>query len=307
MAAYKKISILINPFAGNCCGAALYRRIKKALGKHSDLKSAVASICLTEKNWNGDWCRKAVSDTDLVVICGGDGTVHQAVNALKRLSYKGSISLFPLGTGNDLYRTLNFKKMDIIPFLRKVMNNPHSVNVDLFRLNGKIYFTNFVGYGFDGKVVYFYEKVVERYKDTLLFKIPYVKMALWVMLGFPLFFCCGKSVRLKEDGRRYFNIVISSIKTYAGGAIFADDTSPTDGIIENVFFHTKFHYFKFMLNRAAFGVMLFDLGASGFSLPARLSYEESVSVQLDGEDYTNFFTGSTDFDISHVGKITVCG
>src|SRR4051812_24771050 len=52
--------------------------------------------------------RAALDGTDLIVAVGGDGTVNQVVNGLMRVdkARRPVLGVVPLGTGNDLARTL---------------------------------------------------------------------------------------------------------------------------------------------------------------------------------------------------------
>jgi diacylglycerol kinase (ATP) len=51
--------------------------------------------------------RRAVHEGyDLLVVAGGDGTVHQVVNGLAPHFDRAAIALIPLGTGNDFSRSL---------------------------------------------------------------------------------------------------------------------------------------------------------------------------------------------------------
>lgn len=50
--------------------------------------------------------RSAAPEADLLVVAGGDGTLHVVVDALGDLLRDVTLGLVPMGTGNDLARTL---------------------------------------------------------------------------------------------------------------------------------------------------------------------------------------------------------
>ncbi|MFA9462152.1 diacylglycerol/lipid kinase family protein [Thiohalorhabdus methylotrophus] len=50
--------------------------------------------------------REARLDCERLLIAGGDGTVHRVVNAMRGDFQRPPLALIPLGTGNDLARTL---------------------------------------------------------------------------------------------------------------------------------------------------------------------------------------------------------
>ena len=50
---------------------------------------------------------------DIIVSCGGDGTLHQVVNGVAKSGHSPIIGILPYGTCNDVARTLNIpKKLD---------------------------------------------------------------------------------------------------------------------------------------------------------------------------------------------------
>ena len=54
----------------------------------------------------GDELSQAASDAEIVVVAGGDGTFNHAVNALRERLQHTIMGLIPMGTGNDLARTM---------------------------------------------------------------------------------------------------------------------------------------------------------------------------------------------------------
>lgn len=81
-----------------------------------------------------------------VVVIGGDGTLHLAVNAL--LESGCTLALLPCGTGNDFARGFNCKAED---WQHAVFSTQPSY-VDIGQINLR-YFINIAGVGFDAHVV----------------------------------------------------------------------------------------------------------------------------------------------------------
>ncbi len=95
-----KTLILANPNAGSLEG-------------RDELQSAVSSmegttVVFTESpgDVEGRARESLEEDWDCVVAAGGDGTIHEAVNGLSRDFRKSRFGVLPLGTGNDLARSL---------------------------------------------------------------------------------------------------------------------------------------------------------------------------------------------------------
>lgn len=85
-----------------------------------------------------------VSNVDIVFILGGDGTVHECINRIARLSKRPLLGLLPGGTSNDFSRTL-----EIPQTLREAAEslvNGRVQSVDLGQY-GSTYFMNFWGIG----------------------------------------------------------------------------------------------------------------------------------------------------------------
>ncbi len=303
MGSLRKVSVLINRFAGNVRGATLKSEIETAVKNDASLEGVVSFIGFTEKGGNTSWCEKAIAECDVLLICGGDGTVHHVVNVLKKLSYKGAVSIFPVGTGNDLWRSLGFKPRPLAELLKKVAGNPEREDLDIFCVNGKAYFAGFIGFGFDAFVVGKYEKGVAGYKDSFLMKIPLFKMFLWFLYGLPSFLFYRKM--LKTDKGESFNIIFSNLKSYAGGARFSENGKHDDGRLELLFAQTRFAVAKLMLNRPFFGRVFFKADAVSSDVPLKLSFDSPPPVQLDGEDYSHLFDGESSFEISDAGSLTV--
>lgn len=71
-------------------------------------------IKYTEKNFGANKIIEQYKlEYDLLIICGGDGTLNQAVNALTKLNKKVSVAFIPTGTTNDFARTLKLPKKGI--------------------------------------------------------------------------------------------------------------------------------------------------------------------------------------------------
>jgi diacylglycerol kinase (ATP) len=94
--------IVTNPTAGGS-NDRLVDRIEKELAVlgHTDV---CAPASRDEFN---DEVLDAAADVDLVVVAGGDGTMNCTVNALQERLDDLVLGLIPMGTGNDLARTLD--------------------------------------------------------------------------------------------------------------------------------------------------------------------------------------------------------
>lgn len=135
---------IINPCAGD---GRLYEGVKKAAGQTGE------KVRLTEGP--GDVtkiCLEEIGKDPFVhlVVYGGDGTVHEAVNGIMQSgkSLTASFSVIPAGSGNDFSRYANHDAGYTPPDLH------HIDAVKTTDGEGNVrYFANSLNMGFDGQVV----------------------------------------------------------------------------------------------------------------------------------------------------------
>ncbi|MGG0737150.1 YegS/Rv2252/BmrU family lipid kinase [Niallia taxi] len=61
-------------------------------------------------NHAAEICGKYGEQTELVIVLGGDGTIHECVNGLAGLQKRPVLAILPGGTCNDFSRTLNIQQ-----------------------------------------------------------------------------------------------------------------------------------------------------------------------------------------------------
>ncbi|MHB8072563.1 diacylglycerol/lipid kinase family protein [Desulfosporosinus fructosivorans] len=103
------------------------------------------------------------ADVDRLVIAGGDGSIHQAVNGLLRIpaEKRPVLGILPVGTANDLAYALHLPKS--IPEACKVIGKGNVFEMDTGKSNER-YFVNVASAGLLTDVS---QKVDTRVKNTL--------------------------------------------------------------------------------------------------------------------------------------------
>ncbi|MFE8702971.1 YegS/Rv2252/BmrU family lipid kinase [Cytobacillus sp. FJAT-54145] len=89
-------------------------------------------------------CEKYGDQVELVIILGGDGTVHECINGLSRLEKRPVVAILPGGTCNDFSRSLQISQ-DIQEAVEQLVKG-EMVSVDAVKVN-EDYFINFWGIG----------------------------------------------------------------------------------------------------------------------------------------------------------------
>lgn len=137
----RTIKILVNPTSGNRAGKKLFDHAKKFNAQCKIEKTDPNNIIKQVKNF--------ITEQDIVVIAGGDGTVNLVINALYQtgLYRTVQVALFPMGTGNDLAKAYKIKKTSLEYFLINLKNR-NQIELPLWRFNDRI-FINYISWGID--------------------------------------------------------------------------------------------------------------------------------------------------------------
>lgn len=98
----------------------------------------------TEKNEAKRLCEQYGAEMDLVIVLGGDGTLHECVNGLASLEKRPVIALLPGGTCNDFSRALGMSQ-NLKKAAEEILSG-EVVPVDVMQVN-ESFFLNFWGIG----------------------------------------------------------------------------------------------------------------------------------------------------------------
>ncbi|WP_308422693.1 diacylglycerol/lipid kinase family protein [Paenibacillus abyssi] len=111
------------------------------------LAPAVEELTLLQTKEQGDaerYCRERGESYELLLVLGGDGTVHECVNGLADLERPPLVGILPGGTCNDFSRALHIPQQ-LDEAARVLLGNKRQ-QVDIGAANGR-YFSNFFGIG----------------------------------------------------------------------------------------------------------------------------------------------------------------
>lgn len=81
---------------------------------------------------------------DIIVVAGGDGTIHEVVNGMMQLSKRPKLGIIPAGTANDIARSLQvpLDLLEACAFLK----TERTRYIEVGRCEDR-YFVNFLGFG----------------------------------------------------------------------------------------------------------------------------------------------------------------
>ncbi len=89
-----------------------------------------------------------------IIVAGGDGSVHEAVNGIMRSTNSADLGVIPTGTGNDFAKAcsipLNWEHAAQL-LADRLIAGQYAKKIDIGKMNGR-FFANGAGIGLDAKV-----------------------------------------------------------------------------------------------------------------------------------------------------------
>lgn len=154
------VSLFLNPTAGRGRAGQRVARIEQ-LFLDSGIQLNVIESCAV-----GDLESKVTSRVNAgarkIVVAGGDGSIHEAINGLLRADERAALGVIPTGTGNDFAKacgiTLDWQQA-CSSLAERIRTSQSPRRIDVGRMNDR-YFANGVGIGFEAKVT----KVARSYR-----------------------------------------------------------------------------------------------------------------------------------------------
>lgn len=220
-----RICTILNPNAGSAEKAAALREV--AISR--------SDLTLRETNRPGDARALAAQALregyDVVVAAGGDGTIHEVVNGLAPHFAQVRLGIIPMGTGNDLGRTLAIP-LDPAEALQ-VLTLGQERQIDLIQAetaSQRVYGVNVAAGGFSGQV----DEVLTDELKASWGPLAYLIGATSVLRDLTHY----PTIISRDDGPGEridaLNIIVANGRTVAGGFPVAPQANPEDGWLEVV-------------------------------------------------------------------------
>lgn len=215
------ICFLVNPSSGASSGGAMISHFKGYLrGRGYDVRAIISKsmehICELARAGGAD------DDCRLVVACGGDGTVREAVQGME--GSETPLMIIPCGTENLLASELGYDER--ASTLIRAFEGDSIRSLDIGKANGQC-FTCITSFGFDGDVV---KRVMARrcgHISHLDYFWPTWR-TFW-SYTFP-------AVRVTVDGEQIFDgrglVFVGNISRYAIGLGILQKADYSDGLLD---------------------------------------------------------------------------
>ncbi len=165
---------------------------------------------------------RRAKDIDLVIVCGGDGTVASAAGAVRRTGLP--MGVLPLGTANDLARTLGIP--EALDGAADVIIAGCTERIDLGEVNGHPFF-NVASLGLSARLA----QGLTREEKRRWGRLAYALHALKVLIGFRPF---EAEITNRDQTLRVRTLQISvgNGRHYGGGAVVHEHASIVDGQLD---------------------------------------------------------------------------
>ena len=216
-----KTQVILNPIAGNYKCKRSFPVLKSKL-----LKRGIAHQ-FNFSHYSGHVKELAIQAKKQgygkIIVCGGDGTIHEAINAL--VGSDVEMGVLPLGTGNDFARNLGIK--EDLEFACNVLYQGKVRHVDVVKVNGKKYYGSVGGIGFDSEVASW----ANRYKKFT----PGINIYTLAILA-KLFTFKFKKVEITYDSGNYKGEILmaafGNTEWYGGGINITPNALMDDGWLD---------------------------------------------------------------------------
>lgn len=215
--------LLVNPTSGGGKGKRYADRVRSILRDRNDEFIEVSGRNSLEAASKLDEVIKTHSARiNGVVVVGGDGMVHLAIQELAGTQIP--MALVPAGTGNDFARSLNLNLRDPFSVL-ELTRNSLPVNTDLGRI-GDRYFADILSTGFDS--------IVNERANSMRFVKGRMKYNIAILLELSTF--KPQSYQFQVDAIEFTTkamlIAVSNGQSYGGGMKVTPDARIDDGLFD---------------------------------------------------------------------------
>lgn len=255
----EKYLVVYNPTSGKEMGQQKMFQIAKNLLKDENISMTFIS---TKKKGDAIEAAKlgCTEGYDMIIACGGDGTINEAVNGIMQSPCKSKLAILPTGTINDFATYMRIPSS--IKEFTKMLKNRKTSMVDVGKVNDK-YFINVVSGGAFTNIPH------EVPSDT---KTIFGKYAYYFQAALEIPNQIYKSYNLKvESEGKTLNLealvfIVSNTPSIGGFKKMTPDAKFNDGLFDVVIFektnplimleiftgmasgdhvkHPKVHYFK---------------------------------------------------------------
>jgi len=248
----KDLAFLINPISGGGIGREVYRHLPEILDSFGVERSAWCAE-LTEADELAEQTDRLLASAKRVVAVGGDGTIGFVLSRLRFRKRKDvEIGLIPLGTGNDLGRSLGvfhvYDHNGLLACVQRLLKAP-AVRFDLWKVNDEMTLASYISLGMDAAILHDFDQARKQGKlptGAFFNKLYYVKAfctrMVYRMPGDATLQIWRRGLRTELSLKNARCCLIANIDSYAAGARPFPEGRNNDRRLEVMVIHRLRHY-----------------------------------------------------------------
>ena len=273
----KKLHLIINPNAGTRQG----RRFLPDMISVFNRAGYLCTVYVTEKRGDAvDFTRGQAGDADLVVACGGDGTLNEVISGLQLGGHATPVGYIPCGSTNDFASGLGLPTQPLKAARAIISGNPHTLDVGLFGEDR--YFSYTASFGAFTSVAWSTPQNVKNVLGHAAYILEGIRSLADIR---PI------HMKITADGQRFENDYIFAAicnSTSLGGVLKLEDREVhmNDGLFEALFI--PFPPDLIVLNQilTALRTHHYDDPSLHFLRASRFTFDGSPEIKwtLDGEE-----------------------
>ena len=210
------IALLLNSSAGSGRASKHLEQIMNRFDFHGHSIEVLSPNSLQET-------KKVISESNAerIIVVGGDGSLHYAVNATAETGR--ILGLIPLGTGNDAAKALNISNQIIEESVDRCLEDP--ITIDLIKSDSQYFITSCIA-GFPAQVnsranSMQFPKGKSRYTIATLTELKNLE---------PL--CCKLVIDNNEIEMNAMAITVANTPYFGGGMKICPEADPADGMLD---------------------------------------------------------------------------
>ncbi len=217
----RRIKIIVNPQAGGGRGRKLFPLLRQKLLDrkipfHLQFSESIEHVATLTRQSLGE-------GYNLIVSCGGDGTAHQVIQSM--VGCRIVLGLIPLGTGNDLPRSLGIE--DDLDFSCDLLLKGKIRKIDVIQINSGEYIAGVGGVGFDSEVNALSNKIKRYIGGKSSYILPLLLKAMTYRSK-------DVSLHLDQEHRQgpVLMVAFGNIRSYGKGMQITPLAEPDDGLLD---------------------------------------------------------------------------
>lgn len=220
-----KILLVYNPVSGKSGSReSRFGRTLLELGKDNN------EITVYQMKSKGDGygflaSKKNMEEYDTLIVCGGDGTLHEMVDASLKLGFKGKLGYVPFGSCNDYASNLGISERNAVKNIVKRVTK----SLDVGNLNGE-FFNYVAAFGILTDVTY---STPQNMKNSIGYLAYVLEAAKEITDMKPIHIRCETDDTIIDDD--ILVGIITNTLSVGGVKLKEEAISLDDGLMEYVF------------------------------------------------------------------------